>query len=612
MANIAAETGADAKRLFEIVKILRKYKVTQGISPDGLCDMLRELGPTFVKLGQLLSMHPEIIPMEHCKKLEALRTDASRLVTAQICDIITEEYGRPWNKVFKQIMPYPLGAASIAQVHEAVLLDGTHVAVKIQRPEIYSVMERDVRLIKGALNVVKIKKINSVMDIGDTIDEVWAVAQEEMDFIREAENLHRVRENIKVIKYVYCPKVYDELTTKNILVMEYIGGLELTDKAGLIDLGYDLQEVCTKFINNYIKQFAEDRFFHADPHPGNVRVWDGRIVWLDLGMMGVLTETDAELIKICMKSIVTNDYIAFADTILDICEHDPAIDMGAYHERMRVYLDKYRVVSMAQMSSTVDIFADLYRIARDFGIKVPKTLTMFWRSLSIMEGTVSDLSPDTDLAAIIGKHMAAQALVTGVAGSISKKVSHRKLISGGPLSYMGHVHEPEEEIPDTEDVAEIEITLGYGHKDEVVRLFNEYTNMLVESDETVRKYLVLQSYDDEIENPEIKYGMPDGRLYIAMCGDKPAGCVAMHKLDDTTCELKRLYVRPQYRGAKLGQKLVSRVIDDARKIGYSAMLLDTLPFLTPAICLYENLGFYYTDCYNNSPVDTTIFMKYDL
>ena len=118
-----------------------------------------------------------------------------------------------------------------------------------------------------------------------------------------------------------------------------------------------------------------------------------------------------------------------------------------------MYLDKYRVVSMAEMSSAVDIFADLYRIARDFGIKVPKSFTMFWRSLSIMEGTVSDLSPETDLAAIIGKHLAAQSLVKGVAGSITKKISHRKLISGSALSYNGHIEEAddEEELEDEED-----------------------------------------------------------------------------------------------------------------------------------------------------------------
>ena len=245
---------------------------------------------------------------------------------------------------------------------------------------------------------------------------------------------------------MYSKKVYDELSTKHILVMEYIGGFELTDKAAMEQQGYDVQEVCTKFINNYIKQFAEDRFFHADPHPGNVHIWDGRIVWLDLGMMGTLTKADAELIKVCMKAIFSNDYVSFADAVLNICEHDPELDREAYYARMQAYLDKYRVLSMAQMSSTVDIFADLYRIARDFGIKVPKSFTMFWRSLSIMEGTVSDLSPKTDLAAIIGRHMAAQAMVKGVAGSITRKISHRRLVSGSALHYNGNDLEPDEEF----------------------------------------------------------------------------------------------------------------------------------------------------------------------
>lgn len=446
MGTAAQEMSADTRRLLEFVKIISKYKVTQNFTPDKLCDMLKELGPTFVKLGQLLSMHPEIIPPEYCKKLEGLRTDASKLVTAQIRELISEEYGKPWNSIFKTIMPYPLGAASIAQVHEAVLLDGTHVAVKIQRPEIYDMMERDVRLIKKALGIVKIKKINDVMDITDTVEEIWLAAQEEMDFIREADNIRRVRNNIEGIKYVYCPRVYDELTTKNVLVMEYIGGFEINDKAAIAENGYDMAEICTKFINNFIKQFAEDGFFHADPHPGNVRVWNGRIVWLDLGMMGRLSEQDRALITNCMRAIFSNDYMSFANTVLKLCEHDPELDKDAYYERMRAYLDKYRVVSMAEMSSTVDIFADLYRIARDFRIKVPRSLTMFWRALSIMEGTVSELDPDTDLSLIIGKHLAAQSMVKGIAGGITRSISHRRLISGKPLSYTGHEQEPDEEI----------------------------------------------------------------------------------------------------------------------------------------------------------------------
>lgn len=452
MAGNQKEMSLDTKRILDIVKVISKYKITQGLTPEKLCAILKELGPTFVKLGQLLSMHPEILAPEYCKALEELRTDAQQLVAVQIREIISEEYGKPYSSVFRRIMPVPIGKASIAQVHEAELLDGTRVAVKIQRPDIYETMERDVRLMKKALGIVKPKSINGVMSLEDTLDEVWIAAQEEMDFIREAENIKRVRSNIEGIEYVYCPAVYEELSTKNVLVMEYIGGFEINDRAAILSEGYDTDEICTKFINNYIKQFSEDRFFHADPHPGNVRVEDGRIVWLDLGMMGRFTEVDAKLINSCMQAIFRNDYRLFADCVLSLCEHDPAIDMAAYYERMRVYLDKYRVISMGQMSSSLDIFADLYRIARDFAIKVPRSLTMFWRSLSIMEGTVSELSPDTDLTAIIGKHIAAQAVGGKLAGGIAKSISHRRLISGKRLSYNGHVQEPDEdEEEDTEE-----------------------------------------------------------------------------------------------------------------------------------------------------------------
>ena len=441
MANNQQNLSSDTKRLIEIVKIMSRYKVARDFTPQKMCDMFAELGPTFVKLGQLLSLHPEVIPVEYCKALESLRTDASHLVTSQIRDIISEEYGRPWHTVFDKIMPFPLGAASIAQVHEATLLDGTRVAIKIQRPDIYETMERDVRLLKKAFGIVKFKQISAVMDIADVVDEMWLVAQEEMDFEREAENIRTVRKNIEGIQYVYCPKVFDELSTKNILVMEYVGGCELNDVETLKAQGYDLSEVCTKFVNNFIKQFAEDRFFHADPHPGNVHICDGKIIWLDLGMMGRLTENDAKLVSECMRSIVSNDYVKFGDVMLNICEHEPIEDLDAFYETVRVYLDKYRIVSMDEMSSTVDIFKDLYKIALEYGVRVPKTMTMFWRSMSIMESTVTALAPDTDLTKIIGTHMAAQAMVKGVAGAITKSVSHKKLISGNPLSYNGHSYD---------------------------------------------------------------------------------------------------------------------------------------------------------------------------
>ena len=157
-----------------------------------------------------------------------------------------------------------------------------------------------------------------------------------------------------------------------------------------------------------------------------------------------------------------------------------------------------------------------------------------------------------------------------------------------------------------------EIVYGYEYKNEIRELFTEYTDMLVEHDAAFKVYLNIQNYDDEIEHLEHKYGLPEGRLYLLRRDGRSAGCIALRKLDTERCEMKRLYVRPEYRGEKLGEVLVRKIIGDAREIGYKHMMLDTLPFLESAIRMYKKLGFYETDCYNDSPMDTTIFMRLDL
>ena len=145
---------------------------------------------------------------------------------------------------------------------------------------------------------------------------------------------------------------------------------------------------------------------------------------------------------------------------------------------------------------------------------------------------------------------------------------------------------------------------------EVVReLFEEYTNVLIEGDPAFRDYLSIQNYDREILHLEEKYGPPQGRLYLARWGGETAGCIALRPLDESRCEMKRLYVRPAFRNRGIARKLVDTVLADARSIGYHEMLLDTLPFLTEAIAMYEGLGFVRTECYNDSPLADTVYMK---
>ena len=158
---------------------------------------------------------------------------------------------------------------------------------------------------------------------------------------------------------------------------------------------------------------------------------------------------------------------------------------------------------------------------------------------------------------------------------------------------------------------EFEIIPAFSEKEKIAELFGEYTQYLVDNDPVFAEYLAIQKYDDELNDLEHKYGMPDGRLYIALDGDKAAGCVGLRKIDDDACELKRMYVRPEYRGRGLARFFGEMIMREGAEIGYKYMLLDTLPFLKAAQSLYKKLGFYEINRYNNSPMEDAIYMRYD-
>ena len=158
----------------------------------------------------------------------------------------------------------------------------------------------------------------------------------------------------------------------------------------------------------------------------------------------------------------------------------------------------------------------------------------------------------------------------------------------------------------------VKILLAYDFLEEIKLLFSEYTDILIEGDPSFKEYLEIQNYDDELKHLEKKYGLPYGRLYLVYYNNEVAGCIGLKKIDKKNCEMKRLYVRPKFRGKQIGEQLIEKIIRDAKEIGYSFMLLDTLPFLKSAINLYKKYGFYEIASYNNSPMDTSIYMKLDL
>ncbi|MCI9044296.1 MAG: GNAT family N-acetyltransferase [Peptococcaceae bacterium] len=158
----------------------------------------------------------------------------------------------------------------------------------------------------------------------------------------------------------------------------------------------------------------------------------------------------------------------------------------------------------------------------------------------------------------------------------------------------------------------IKILPAFAYPQEVGRLFAEYTDMLIAGDSRFQDYLAIQHYEDELAQLSVKYGLPYGRLYLAFCNDEAVGCIGLRRLNVKNCEMKRLYVMPQYQRLGIGRRLVQRIIADAKAIGYVAMLLDTLPFLTEALRMYKKIGFYEIESYNNSPLDSSIYMRLDL
>ncbi|MBQ9023001.1 MAG: AarF/ABC1/UbiB kinase family protein, partial [Eubacterium sp.] len=254
-------------RMLDVLQILKKNEIVHGLTPEKLRKILEELGPTFIKFGQILSMRPDVIPDEYCKELAKLRTNVDPMDFDVVQKEINQECGRPWNEVFKKIIKKPLGSASIGQVHKAVLLDGSTVVIKIQRPNIKQIMADDIRFCKKALGILKVvRKADEVVTLHMVLDEMWEAAQKEFDFLQEGMNLKRFYELNKDVAYATCPKVNMDLTTNRMLVMEYIDGTPVDDLDALEEKGYDLDDLGEKLAENYVKQVLKDAFFHADPH----------------------------------------------------------------------------------------------------------------------------------------------------------------------------------------------------------------------------------------------------------------------------------------------------------------------------------------------------------
>lgn len=392
-------------RFKQITKILLKHKLHKKLTPDRVCDALDELGPTFVKIGQILSTREDIIPREYCDAFAKLKDNVSALPFSTINEIVETELQKPINEVFSSFNEIPIGSASIGQVHEATLLDGTKVVVKVMRPHIFEIVSEDFAILKKAIKYLNLfTDLDKVVDLNIIFDETYEAMKLEMDFINEQNNIQIFNEMFKNINYIKIPKTYPEYSTKHLLVMEYIDGVKISDLDILKEQGYDLKEICEKLVENFISQVIDKGIFHADPHSGNIMISEGKIVWLDFGMIGIISKRDQQLYRKAVVAIVNNDVSELKNVILTIGVSNGSINHSELYNDIEILLFKYSSSNILDIDMG-QFLQEILRIANKNHISLPRGVTLLGRSIIIIQKVVGQLDPNANILELFSNHV---------------------------------------------------------------------------------------------------------------------------------------------------------------------------------------------------------------
>ena len=406
MSQNNQKTLSSQRRLVQIITILKKHHLAKGIDPVKFRMILEDLGPTFVKIGQIMASRQDMFSQRYCLELVKLRDNVAAMDIETVREVIEDEYGKKLSDVFEDFDEKPLGSASIAQVHKARLKeDGRDIVVKVQRPHIYEMMERDIALVRKAIKLLKLNKVlGSVDDLNIVLDEFWHTAKEEMDFLNEAQFARKFAKLNADICYIVAPVIEMAFSTHKVLVMEYIDGFDIDNLIKLKENGYDVEEIAAKLAENYIKQIVDDGFFHADPHPGNLRIRDGKIIWIDFGMMGILSHNDKDLMKTAVMAIGKNDTQKLVDVILTLGEHDGRINYTLFYDHIETFMSHYVSADLKDINLG-DVVQEIFTIAHKHRISMPKGVSMLARGLVTIESTVMLIDPHISIIEIAANHV---------------------------------------------------------------------------------------------------------------------------------------------------------------------------------------------------------------
>ena len=384
-------------------------------------DALQELGPTFSKLGQILSTRPDLLPPAFIDELASLQQNVTPLTEEEVVGVIETELGVPWEDAFESIDPTPLAAGTIAQVHAAVLEDGDRVVVKVQRPTAEREITTDLELLKVFAEATEHRSdFRRMIDVPAIVEHLSEGLKRELDFRGEASNIDRMRVILEPFSRLDVPRVYGEFTTPRLLVMENISGVALRDTP----MGEVRSEAARQLLESYYRQVLSEGFFHADPHPGNMRWYRDKIYFLDFGMIGELDAGIRDALLLLVMALWQDDKQFAAEAILTLAEQDPdaAGDRDAFIDDLGQIMSKHRNLSLKEIELG-PLLTELTAVAMKHDVRLPASLALTAKALAQMQLAAAELDPSLDPFSVAGNYM-----LKHILGKVRGRVSPGKML----------------------------------------------------------------------------------------------------------------------------------------------------------------------------------------
>jgi predicted unusual protein kinase regulating ubiquinone biosynthesis (AarF/ABC1/UbiB family) len=376
-------------------------------------ETLLDLGPTFIKVGQLFSTRADLFPAEFVEELTKLQDRVPAFSYEQVVVIIEQDLGKPIGELYRSFDPIPLAAASLGQVHRAQLHTGEEVVVKVQRPGLRKLFEIDLEILKGITRYFQNHpEWGRGRDWIGIYEECCKILWQEIDYLNEGRNADTFRRNFRGYDWVHVPRVYWRFASPRVLTLEYMPGIKISHYEALEAAGLDRKTLAQSGARAYLHQLLGDGFFHADPHPGNIAVSpDGGLIFYDFGMMGQIKPVTRERLLDTFFGIAQKDADRVVRSLIDLGALAPTDDMGPVRRSVQFMLDNF-MDKPFEDQSVAAISDDLYEIAYDQPFRFPATFTFVMRAFSTLEGVGKGLDPEFNFMEV-AKPFAMQLMTDG-------------------------------------------------------------------------------------------------------------------------------------------------------------------------------------------------------